>query len=247
MSTETKQPFSHQASGEPGWLLSASWPGCTAPSLVPERGDGKEERVWWRVGLDVAAFAPAEVSVGAKDGFLQVEGRHDERADQHGFISRCFTRRYRLPAGMDVTKMVSSLSMDGILTVEGPIPDSSTAAPTGLVIPIKVEADVPEEETLETNPGPLQKEEDGEPTLGAENVLDDVQSQQSADASKQLDADEGEAVKDEDIRGDSGEAASAAPDDDDDDDDDTPQPQEQQQLGTEPSDQALGQELQHGE
>ncbi|XP_061784029.1 uncharacterized protein [Nerophis lumbriciformis] len=148
------------------------------------------------------------------------------------------TRLIGLPAGMDVTKMVSSLSMDGILTVEGPIPDSSAAAPTGLIIPIKVEADVPEEETLETNPGPLQKEEEeGEPTLGAENVLDDVQSQQSADATKQLDADEGEAVKDEDIQDDSGEA---------DDDDDTPQPEEQQ-LGTEPSDEALGQELQHGE
>ncbi|XP_061758910.1 heat shock protein beta-1-like [Nerophis ophidion] len=238
MSAETEQPF------PTGWFLSASWPGCTVPSFVPERGDGKEDRMWWRVGLDVAAFFSTEVSVGAQDGFLRVEGRHDERADQHGFISRCFTRRYRLPAGMDVTKMVSSLSVDGILTVEGPIPDSSAAAPTGLIIPIKVEADVPEEETLETNPGPLQEEgeEEGEPTLGTENVLDDVQSQQSADASKQLDADEGEVVKDEDIQGDLGEATSAAAADDD----DTPQPVEQQ-LGTEPSDEALGQELQHGE
>lgn len=42
----------------------------------------------------------------------------------------------RLPAEADVTKMVSTLSADGILTVEAPVPERSVPALT--IIPIKV-------------------------------------------------------------------------------------------------------------
>lgn len=42
----------------------------------------------------------------------------------------------RLPAQANVTKMVSTLSADGILTVEAPVPERSVPALT--IIPIKV-------------------------------------------------------------------------------------------------------------
>lgn len=42
----------------------------------------------------------------------------------------------RLPAEADITKMVSTLSADGILTVEAPVPEGAVPALT--FIPIKV-------------------------------------------------------------------------------------------------------------
>uniref|UniRef100_A0A672YQD9 SHSP domain-containing protein n=1 Tax=Sphaeramia orbicularis TaxID=375764 RepID=A0A672YQD9_9TELE len=128
------------------WSLAAcSWPGyIPAPLFVPYITESmhhpsqkmSKEQHKWRVSLDVGHFFPSEVSLSVKDGFLEVGGKHEERPDEHGFIARCFTRKYRLPTEIDSTKIVSWLSVDGILTVEAPVPESSV--PAAIIIPIKV-------------------------------------------------------------------------------------------------------------
>lgn len=40
--------------------------------------------------------------------------------DDHGFISREFLRKYRVPAGVDPANITSSLSSDGVLTITAP-------------------------------------------------------------------------------------------------------------------------------
>lgn len=40
--------------------------------------------------------------------------------DDHGFVSREFLRKYRIPAGVDPISVTSSLSSDGVLTVTAP-------------------------------------------------------------------------------------------------------------------------------
>ncbi|XP_034548467.1 heat shock protein beta-1 [Notolabrus celidotus] len=127
-------------------LAACSWPGyipaplfvpyIAAPMHHPEQMTSKEQYKWW-VNLDMAHFSPSEISLRVSDGFLEVGGKHEERPDEHGFITRCFTRKYRLPAEIDVTKIASTLSVDGILTVEAPVPD--TSVPAVIIIPIKVE------------------------------------------------------------------------------------------------------------
>uniref|UniRef100_A0A8B9WZP3 SHSP domain-containing protein n=1 Tax=Bos mutus grunniens TaxID=30521 RepID=A0A8B9WZP3_BOSMU len=53
----------------------------------------------WRVSLDVNHFAPEELTVKTKDGVVEITGKHEERQDEHGYISRCFTRKYtRVPS-----------------------------------------------------------------------------------------------------------------------------------------------------
>lgn len=72
----------------------------------------------WRVNLDVNQFAPEEITVKTKDGYVEINGKHEERQDEHGFISRCFTRKYLLPQGIDPGIVSSALSPTGVLTVE---------------------------------------------------------------------------------------------------------------------------------
>nr|QOX58982.1 small heat shock protein 20.5 [Trogoderma granarium] len=75
----------------------------------------------FQVKLDVQQFAPNEITVKATaDNVVTVEGKHEERQDEHGFISRHFVRKYVIPKGHDMDKVVSSLSSDGVLTITAP-------------------------------------------------------------------------------------------------------------------------------
>lgn len=91
---------------------------------------GKPERIisplvgkdGFQVSMDVAHFKPSELNVRVVDDNIVVEGKHEEREDDHGYISRHFLRRYTLPKGYDPCKVMSSLSSDGVLTVMAPKP-----------------------------------------------------------------------------------------------------------------------------
>lgn len=73
-----------------------------------------------QINLDVQHFDPEEISVKAGDGFVTIEGKHEEKKDEHGYISRHFVRRYKLPKGAEVEKIESQLSSDGVLTIIAP-------------------------------------------------------------------------------------------------------------------------------
>ncbi|XP_065358812.1 heat shock protein 23-like [Calliphora vicina] len=91
-------------------------------------GENKESRIstvgtdGFQVCMDVAQFKPSELNVKVVENCIVIEGKHDEREDQHGFIQRHFVRRYVLPKGYDADKVVSTLSSDGVLTVSVPKP-----------------------------------------------------------------------------------------------------------------------------
>ncbi|XP_055697304.1 heat shock protein 27-like [Phlebotomus papatasi] len=74
----------------------------------------------FQVCLDVQQFAPNEISVKTVENSIVIEGKHEEREDQHGFISRQFVRRYVLPKEYDIEQAVSTLSSDGVLTIRAP-------------------------------------------------------------------------------------------------------------------------------
>jgi len=76
----------------------------------------------FQVCMDVQQFKPNELSVKTVDNCIVVEGKHEERQDEHGFIARHFSRRYVLPDGYDSKQAISTLSSDGVLTVKVPLP-----------------------------------------------------------------------------------------------------------------------------
>lgn len=75
----------------------------------------------FQVNLDVQQFSPNEITVKATgENTITVEGKHEEKQDEHGFISRHFVRKYVLPKGHDINQTVSNLSSDGVLTITAP-------------------------------------------------------------------------------------------------------------------------------
>jgi len=70
--------------------------------------------------VDCHNFLPEEVTVRHREHDVIIEGRHEERPDEHGHITRSFTRRYRLPEDCNVDNVRCDLSTDGILTINVP-------------------------------------------------------------------------------------------------------------------------------
>ncbi|XP_034236840.1 alpha-crystallin B chain-like [Thrips palmi] len=82
--------------------------------------DGKNAFI---VNVDVQDYRPEELSVQVTkdDGYVVVEGSHEERPDEHGLVRRQFTRRYKLPDGVDPDSIKSKLTADGVLQVSAPL------------------------------------------------------------------------------------------------------------------------------
>ncbi|KAG6443652.1 protein lethal(2)essential for life [Manduca sexta] len=80
----------------------------------------KADKDKYQISLDVQHFAPEEISVKTVDGYIVVEGKHEEKKDEHGYVSRQFVRRYALPKGCTPETVESKLSSDGVLSITAP-------------------------------------------------------------------------------------------------------------------------------
>ncbi|XP_058478592.1 alpha-crystallin A chain [Solea solea] len=80
----------------------------------------RSDREKFTIHLDVKHFSPDELSVKVTDDYVEIQGKHGERQDDHGYIAREFHRRYRLPYSVDQSAITCSLAADGLLTLSGP-------------------------------------------------------------------------------------------------------------------------------
>lgn len=74
----------------------------------------------FQVTLDVQQFKPEEIELKVVDKYVVVNAKHEERRDEHGFISRQFTRKYLIPEQCNLDQVSSKLSSDGVLTITAP-------------------------------------------------------------------------------------------------------------------------------
>lgn len=75
----------------------------------------------FQANIDVAHFKPEEIIVKVTgDNTVTVEGKHEEKEDEHGYISRHFVRKYVLPEDCHIKQVQSKLSSDGVLTITAP-------------------------------------------------------------------------------------------------------------------------------
>ncbi|KAJ0171135.1 hypothetical protein K1T71_013334 [Dendrolimus kikuchii] len=105
----------------------------------------------FQVNLDVQHFKPEEITVKTADGYVIIEGKHEEKQDEHGFISRQFTRRYALPDNCDPDTVESRLSSDGVLTIIAPkvlaVGKNERAVPITQTGPVRKEIKDPASQT----------------------------------------------------------------------------------------------------
>ncbi|CAG7730805.1 unnamed protein product [Allacma fusca] len=74
----------------------------------------------FQVMVEVESFSPEELTVKTVDHYVVVEGKHEEKKEPHGYISRQFTRKYLLPIDCKPENVRCNLSADGILVISVP-------------------------------------------------------------------------------------------------------------------------------
>ncbi|CAI5781359.1 shock beta-6 [Podarcis lilfordi] len=99
-------------------------PSLQMPAMpqMPDTGlsEVKMDKDKFSVLLDVKHFSPEEMSVKVIGDYIEVHAKHEERPDEHGYISREFHRRYMIPKGVDPAAITSALSPDGVLSITAP-------------------------------------------------------------------------------------------------------------------------------
>lgn len=91
----------------------------------------------FRVTLDVSQFQPDEVTVKVVDNNVIIDAEHEDKEDEHGWVSRKFTRKYMIPSQCDIEQVESHLSSDGILTITAPRKESQRSEKNEKIIKIQ--------------------------------------------------------------------------------------------------------------
>lgn len=115
-----------------GFLLR---PRTQANIAASGKSEVKNDDKQFQVALNVSQFKPEELEVKVGENYVVVHGKHEEKSDEHGFVSREFTRKYMLPKSCEMDSVASSFSPDGILTI--------TASKKALEAPKQKEREIP--------------------------------------------------------------------------------------------------------
>ncbi|XP_076646811.1 uncharacterized protein LOC143355657 isoform X1 [Halictus rubicundus] len=111
----TTQSSQNQSSLSPqhdsAWL-----DGLNSP-LIQDEGDSK----MLKLRFDVSQYTPEEIVVKTVDNKLLVHAKHEEKTESKS-VYREYNREFLLPKGTNPESIKSSLSKDGVLTVEAPLP-----------------------------------------------------------------------------------------------------------------------------
>ncbi|KAL0113461.1 hypothetical protein PUN28_012546 [Cardiocondyla obscurior] len=114
-STTTQQTTQNSSSLSPqqdhAWL-----DGLNSP-LIQDEGDNK----MLKLRFDVSQYTPEEIVVKTVDNKLLVHAKHEEKTESKS-VYREYNREFLLPKGTNPESIKSSLSKDGVLTVEAPLP-----------------------------------------------------------------------------------------------------------------------------
>nr|UNE55969.1 heat shock protein beta 1 [Paroster macrosturtensis] len=97
--------------------------------LIQEDGQSK----CLKLRFDVSQYSPEEIVVKTVDNKLLVHAKHEEKTESKS-VYREYNREFLLPKGTNPESIKSSLSKDGVLTVEAPLP--ALQGPGETMIPI---------------------------------------------------------------------------------------------------------------
>jgi HSP20 family molecular chaperone IbpA len=118
-SSQTQSSQQHLSTSSAGNILD----GLNSP-LIQDDGDGKS----LKLRFDVSQYAPEEIVLKTVDNKLLVHAKHEEKSETKS-VYREYNREFLLPSGVNPELIRSSLSKDGVLTVEAPLPQQALPAP----------------------------------------------------------------------------------------------------------------------
>jgi len=107
----------HSALGTSSAAAPSDWLTGLHSPLIQE--DGQEKKL--KLRFDVAQYTPEEIVVKTVDNKLLVHAKHEEKTETKS-VYREYNREFLLPKGTNPEMIRSSLSKDGVLTIEAPLP-----------------------------------------------------------------------------------------------------------------------------
>ncbi|CAG7717705.1 unnamed protein product [Allacma fusca] len=107
------------------------------PEIVTE-GDKKKYRLSIHMGSN---FKPEDVKVSVKDGVVTIHGKKESKSeDGNSHFYQEVTRKFTFPANLDMKKINSSLTPDGVLKIEALLPPKAfPEPPKSTNIPVHLE------------------------------------------------------------------------------------------------------------
>lgn len=82
----------------------------------------------YKIMVNVENYNPDELTIKTVGNSIQVEAKHMEKtSDGRSFSSRNFSQTFSLPKGVNPDDVKSSLSKEGTLTIEAPLPQPKAA------------------------------------------------------------------------------------------------------------------------
>uniref|UniRef100_A0A023FAM7 Putative small heat shock protein hsp20 family n=2 Tax=Triatoma TaxID=30075 RepID=A0A023FAM7_TRIIF len=117
--TSTSSNSVSTTSGGPvgGGDKGSTWLDSLNSPLIQDEGDNK----MLKLRFDVSQYQPEEIVVKTVDNKLLVHAKHEEKSESKS-VYREYNREFLLPKGTNPESIKSSLSKDGVLTVEAPLP-----------------------------------------------------------------------------------------------------------------------------
>ncbi|KAK7496463.1 hypothetical protein BaRGS_00012385 [Batillaria attramentaria] len=73
------------------------------------------------VKLNVSHYEPDELNVKVVNDRITIAAKHEQKSDEHGFVSREFTREFVLPEDVDQDTLASRLTEDGHLIISAKV------------------------------------------------------------------------------------------------------------------------------
>ncbi|CAL1533484.1 unnamed protein product [Lymnaea stagnalis] len=108
--------------------------------LIQAMGANRESEVQntdkeFRIRCDLRHFKPEEIKITSDNQRVTVHAKHEEKEDNHGFVSREICRVYKLPEDVDAKSVTSSLNSNGVLKIKAS--KLALEAPKETAIPIQ--------------------------------------------------------------------------------------------------------------
>ncbi|CAG5116502.1 unnamed protein product [Candidula unifasciata] len=89
----------------------------------------------FRIRMDLGNYAPEEVKITSDNDRIIVHAKHEEKQDNHGFVSREMCRKYKLPKECDPKSVISTMNSHGILNIK--VAKKAIEPPKETAIPVE--------------------------------------------------------------------------------------------------------------